>query len=75
VLLAAGTVAMFVAWVKVLISVARTPLLPLPRTVAFGVTLFTGPLVGTVIGWLTLRTLGRPAHPRGPADQDRSAMD
>jgi len=42
-------------WVKTLIRIARSSLDALLRTLLFGLVVFTGPLVGTVIGWLVLR--------------------
>jgi hypothetical protein len=55
-LITLSAVALIVAWLKVLISIARSSISSVSRTLLFGVVLFTGPFVGTAIGWLALRS-------------------
>jgi len=58
-LVVVGSLALFAAWIKVLITVARSSIRSVTRNLLFGVVLLTGPFVGTAIGWLALRGMGR----------------
>ena len=58
-------------WLKILIRIIRSSLDAVPRTLLFGLVVFTGPFVGTAIGWLALRSL----RPRGNSSENNNIRE